>query len=205
MLSRVGAPTSLDVPQLLSGASVLGDGSIVLVLDPAGIVAALRREPAVGVTQAVDALDLELKRFPAKTSAREAFGGTARRSRALVVETRHFFLDMIGAALHTAGFEADLALGGDEALVRLRANGPYDLVLVPMDLPGVDPAGLARLVGDARPELGAAVVGLAAHGGPIPQRDARAAGMRCAVGRFDRAALLRAVAAATAPALEIAA
>jgi two-component system chemotaxis sensor kinase CheA len=113
---------------LLSGASVGVDGSIMLLLDPSGIIDRARR---VGGRDSVDrargAVDDELDQADAALS----------HARILVVDDALTVRELQRSILERAGYDVRVAGDGREALARL-AEEPSDLVLTDVDMPEMD-------------------------------------------------------------------
>ena len=93
----------------------------------------------------------------------------------LVVEDNPVNLELVEAILDRAGYQIVAAASAEEALERLRGLRPH-LVLLDIQLPGLDGLGLMRLL-KANPETaGIPVVALSAHARPEDRQAALAAG-----------------------------
>jgi two-component system chemotaxis sensor kinase CheA len=101
-----------------SGAAILGNGDIVPILD----VAALAELAAKGAVETA----------PAPVAA-----GDRRTGRVLVVEDSLVAGELQKSILIAAGYEAQIAHDGAEALEMLR-DGPWDLVVADVDMPRMD-------------------------------------------------------------------
>ena len=110
---------------LVSGAGVEPDGSVLLVLDPAGLI-----ERAPGALPAAPAPAPELP---------------ARRARILVVDDARTVREIERSILERAGYEVVTAAGGAEALERLDER-EVDLVLTDVEMPGMDGFELTRVI-----------------------------------------------------------
>ena len=110
------------VPRLdvLAGASIESDGSILLVLDPPGLIEHSRR---------VDGRSIESDGAPI----------TARRrvGRLLVVDDALTVRELQRTILERAGFDVTVASDGIEALAHLE-NETFDLVLTDVEMPRMD-------------------------------------------------------------------
>ena len=110
------------VPRLdvLAGASIESDGSILLVLDPPGLIEHSRR---------VDGRSVESDGAPI----------TARRrvGRLLVVDDALTVRELQRTILERAGFDVTVASDGIEALAHLE-NETFDLVLTDVEMPRMD-------------------------------------------------------------------
>jgi two-component system, chemotaxis family, sensor kinase CheA len=106
------------------GATVLGDGGIVLILDPALLV----------------------RRAPGASGAETAAGrrhAPEEAPKVLVVDDQFTVRELQRSILGAAGYRVQTASDGREALSTLAAQGDYDLVVTDLQMPGMD--GLALL------------------------------------------------------------
>ena len=63
----------------------------------------------------------------------------------LVVDDERHLRQIVGEELTEAGYQVDLAASADEAIARIQATGPFELVLTDVRMPGsMDGLGLAR-------------------------------------------------------------
>lgn len=97
----------------LGGAVQLGDGSLVLLLNPGQLLAGMRQ----GTPQRPQA--------------------PARRARLLVVDDSFTTRELIRSILQSAGYEVAVAVDGADALDRLRA-WPCDLLVSDVEMPRLD-------------------------------------------------------------------
>jgi two-component system chemotaxis sensor kinase CheA len=132
-----------------------------------------------------------------KIARPDAFSrGHASRFRVLIVDDKQFFRDMLSPIVSAAGYEVSTAASAQEALQFFEKGATFDAVVTDTDMPGMDGYTFARelLQDEDRSDL--PVIALAAYAAPAVINAARAAGMRGAVGKFDRAALVTALGAA---------
>jgi two-component system chemotaxis sensor kinase CheA len=133
--------TSRLLPRLdvLAGASVEPDGSILLVLDVAGLIdrARMTRSPLGPRTAPEDA---------ASTSARD------RRGTLLVVDDALTVRELQRSILERAGYEVRVATDGVDALAKL-AEARVDLVLTDVEMPRMDGFTLTESI-RALPDIG---------------------------------------------------
>lgn len=110
------------VPRLgaVAGASIESDGSIVLVLDPPGLIERSRRNEI----RSIDSLDT--------TSTPRI-----RSGRLLVVDDALTVRELQRSILERAGFDVTVACDGLEALACLE-NETFDLVLTDVEMPNMD-------------------------------------------------------------------
>ena len=101
----------------VAGATVLGTGEVVLILDPSALIRAARGAPA-----APRELPKESVQAPA---------------RLLLVEDSLIARDLERTILESAGYDVDVALDGIDALERLR-TGTYDLIVTDIEMPRMD-------------------------------------------------------------------
>lgn len=133
LVMKTLGPLLVDVPGYL-GAAILGDGRIVLVLDPNHLV----KMPAGTPGTPIRALERE--------------GGRSSR-RVLVVDDQFSVRELQRSILETAGYLVDTARDGNEALEQLRGNGEIDLVLTDLQMPGMGGIELLQEIrGDAELE-----------------------------------------------------
>ncbi|HST63844.1 MAG TPA: response regulator [Mycobacteriales bacterium] len=111
----------------VAGAGVEPDGSVLLVLDPPGLI---QRALRAG-----------------RTSARSAPVPRAdtRPDRILVVDDALTVRELQRSILERAGFQVRVAIDGREALARL-AEEPSDLVLTDIEMPNLDGFGLTEAI-----------------------------------------------------------
>jgi two-component system chemotaxis sensor kinase CheA len=107
----------LEQQRRFSGAIQLGDGRLVLMLNPAMLAQTARGMALARPTQ--------------------TYRTTGRRSRLLVADDSFTTRELIRSILQSAGYEVTTAVDGLDALDKLRA-GPYDLVVSDVEMPRVD-------------------------------------------------------------------
>ena len=107
------------------GAAILGDGAVVLVLDPAYLV---RQAPRASAAIRVGAA--------AALRARQA-------PKVLVVDDQFTVRELQRSILRTAGYRVEVACDGREALDALVAEADFDIVVTDLQMPEMD--GLALL------------------------------------------------------------
>ena len=117
----------------VAGASVEPDGSVLLVLDPPGLIQRARHAA------------------PVSTARPGADANQAVRRRILVVDDALTVRELQRNILERAGFEVRLANDGKQALSRL-AEEPSDLVLTDIEMPNMDGFGLTEAI-RAHPSL----------------------------------------------------
>jgi two-component system chemotaxis sensor kinase CheA len=105
--------------EVVAGTSIEPDGSILLVLDPAGLVERSRRQ--VAPRSRPDGAPVQL----------------GRHGRLLVVDDALTVRELQRSILERAGFEVTLATDGVEALACLTA-AEFDLVLTDVEMPRMD-------------------------------------------------------------------
>ena len=84
---------------------------------------------------------------------REVDAGSEARPSILLVDDDEFILDSVGAMVRFLGFDAILAMTGEEALARLSEGLQPDLVILDMDMPGLGGAGTLPQLRALRPCL----------------------------------------------------
>jgi two-component system, chemotaxis family, sensor kinase CheA len=170
--------------EVVAGASVEPDGSILLVLDATSLVDRARRAgpaPSVAARQAP---------APAPASRPEHPG----QASILVVDDAPVVRELERSILERAGYQVRTAADGVEALERLTA-APVDLVITDVDMPRCDGFELTRAI-RAEPRLaGLPVVILTSNADDADRRRGLDAGADAYVVKsdFDEAALLQVV------------
>ncbi|MEP7112541.1 MAG: response regulator [Ilumatobacteraceae bacterium] len=124
------------VPRIdvLAGASIESDGSILLVLDPPGLIERSRRDGG----RSADNIDV-------------ALGPPRRSGRLLVVDDALTVRELQRTILERAGFDVTVAGDGIEALAHLE-NEVFDLVLTDVEMPRMDGFALTERI-RAHPKL----------------------------------------------------
>jgi two-component system chemotaxis sensor kinase CheA len=107
------------------GAAILGDGAVMLVLDPAHLV---RQTPRAAAAVPRGA--------PTAPQARQT-------PRVLVVDDQFTVRELQRSILRASGYQVEVACDGREALAALGANGDFDIVVTDLQMPEMD--GLALL------------------------------------------------------------
>jgi two-component system chemotaxis sensor kinase CheA len=107
---------------LVAGATTLADGTLVTVLEPAAVLAALKGSAS------------------AETSSREA------PARVLVVDDTLTTRAMVASVLERAGYEALVSPDGEAAWLKLNQEPGIRLLVTDVDMPLLDGLGLTRRV-----------------------------------------------------------
>ena len=109
------------------GASILGDGGIMLILDPAYLVRnAVRKSAAIPRNGTA----------PAPQAA----------PRVLVVDDQFIVRELERSILDTAGYRVRTACHGREALEAIAGDGNFDLVVTDLQMPELDGLGLLAAI-----------------------------------------------------------
>ena len=156
---------------MLAGASAEPDGSILLVLDAAGLLARAEHAP--------------------DTASAVTVPQTGDRARVLVVDDALTVRELQRAVLDHAGYEVSAAADAREAMARLR-EAPFDVVLTDVEMPTVDGFALTKAI-RADPALqDTAVVLLTSRSSEADRRRGMAAGASAYLlkSAFDETALL---------------
>jgi two-component system chemotaxis sensor kinase CheA len=114
----------------------------------------------------------------------------ANHFRILLVDDKPFFRDMLAPLLIAAGYRVTTAASGEEALIMFEKGAVFDAVVTDTDMPNMSGYALARKLTDDPRHASLPIVALAAHAAPPVLLAAAESGMRGAVGKFDRNALL---------------
>jgi two-component system chemotaxis sensor kinase CheA len=160
------------------GAAILGDGAVVLILDPAHLV---REVPHTSTTTRAGAGVTALK-------ARQA-------PKVLVVDDQFTVRELQRSILRASGYRVEVACDGREALEELNTKDAFDLVVTDLQMPEMD--GLALLAAiRADPEHSSLPVVIVTSRGSDEDRKAGAqAGADAYIVKdeFDQQALLQTV------------
>ena len=127
--------------------------------------------------------------------------GQVKRFQVLLVDDKLFFRDMLAPVLLVAGYDVVAAGSAREALALLERGVQFDAVVSDTDMPDMDGYAFARALRGRAGLESLPIVALAAYSGPAVHAAALASGMNAAVGKFDRAALLRTLAQVLDPAM----
>ena len=77
---------------------------------------------------------------------------TALRGRLLLVEDEHLLRTLVAQFLRGEGFEVIEARDGPEGVDQFSGAGPFDLVLLDLNLPGFSGVEVCRRIKEERPE-----------------------------------------------------
>ncbi|MCC7079010.1 MAG: response regulator [Acidimicrobiia bacterium] len=131
MLKELG--TFLGHVTHVAGATILGDGSVVPVVDPASVLEAVRK---------VEKGAARVPRAPSPAGSR----------RILVVDDSRPIREMLSSILEGAGFDVTLASDGVEAVATLQSQR-FDAVVTDVEMPQMNGLDLCRHVRGAHGDL----------------------------------------------------
>jgi two-component system chemotaxis sensor kinase CheA len=160
----------------IAGASVEPDGSVLVVLDPPGLIQRARQDRHT-----------EILSVPADPDE-------SRRRRVLVVDDALTVRELQRSILERSGFEVRVATDGSQALAML-AEEPSDLVLTDVEMPNMDGFELTEAIRSHPALTNVPVLILSSHASDADRQrglDAGADGYIIKSG-FDEGALLAAV------------
>ncbi|MDB5510028.1 MAG: hybrid sensor histidine kinase/response regulator [Hyphomicrobiales bacterium] len=120
--------------------------------------------------------------------------GHARRFKILLVDDKAFFRDMLSPVLTAEGYQVTTAASAADALALFQKGAEFDAILTDIDMPDLDGYSFAKAILADRRFAHVPVLALDAHAAPAVLAAVKAAGMKGVVGKFDRHALLRALA-----------
>ncbi len=119
---------------------------------------------------------------------------SAQRTRAvLLIDDSVFFRDMLTPLIEAAGFQATAVGSAAEALVLLKSNTRFDLVVTDLEMPGMDGFALARAIKQIPSAATSPIIGLAAMISPDMFERGRPVGLFHFVAKFDRGGLIAAI------------
>jgi two-component system chemotaxis sensor kinase CheA len=130
-------------------------------------------------------------------AARDWFGGSAggrQRRRILAVEDSGFFRQLLVPALSAAGYEVTAATGAQEALALRDSGEQFDAVISDIEMPGMDGFALVRALRAEGPWRDLPILALSSRASEVDIAAGRDAGFDAHVAKFDREALLAALA-----------
>jgi len=114
--------------QGLMGNTIIGDGSVLLLIEPYGIKEMGRTAP-----------DMKLQEGKATTEAAKPYNG----QRLMLVDDSIIARQVEKALLESLGFTVDTAIDGLDALEKLRMN-TYEVIVTDLEMPRLDGFGLVR-------------------------------------------------------------
>jgi chemotaxis protein histidine kinase CheA len=166
----------------VAGATIDGDGTVVLVLDIREIAV---RQLASGGGQAPISLGAPNRRTPADVASPVA------RPRVLVVEDSVGVRELQRVILEGAGYDVLTAVDGLDGAARL-SQDPVDLVVSDVEMPGMDGFTLTRTLRRTRGWEDVPVVIMTSRGDPADQRAGLDAGASAYLlkSEFDQAELI---------------
>ncbi len=141
--------------------------------------------------EAAEVLDLAHYMKIARPGAFER--GHAKRFRVMLVDDKLFFRDLLAPIISAAGYEVTTIGSGQEGLAVLKRGVNFDIIVTDVDMPDMDGYSFARALHDNPRTRDVPVIALDAHAGHSVLEAANRAGMRGAVGKFDRQGLLNAL------------
>jgi two-component system chemotaxis sensor kinase CheA len=162
--------------ELLSGATLLGSGEVVLILSPSALLAYMNRRQHLRAGQ-------------------QAEDDLAEIPLILVADDSMTMLNMSSSILEGAGYKVVQARDGEAALVKLRETPGIDLVLTDVDMPRRDGLSLTREIKSSPATASIPVILLTANDDPQTRRQGMEAGADAYLvkGRIDRSSLTMAV------------
>jgi two-component system chemotaxis sensor kinase CheA len=132
------------------GASILGDGRIALLVEPAILTRRSQAVPALTGPRAADG----------RAADGRAADGRAEAPKVLVVEDSFTVRELQRSILEAAGYSVVTARDGRDALAVLDRDAGVSLVITDLEMPGLDGIGLTRAIraGPARSSLPVVIV-----------------------------------------------
>jgi two-component system chemotaxis sensor kinase CheA len=162
------------------GAAILGDGAIVLIVDPAHIA----RDPG--------RLSVAARTNGSAPSPAPAPGGPAS---VLVVDDQFIVRELERSILDAAGYRVQTACHGREALAAISDGGQFDLVVTDLQMPELDGLGLLSAIRSDPEHATLPVVIVTTQGSEEDRRRGAEAGADAYIVKdeFDQRALLETV------------
>ena len=137
------------------GASILGDGRIALLVEPAILTRRSHAVPALTGPSAADG-----RAADSRATDGRATDGRAGAPKVLVVEDSFTVRELQRSILEAAGYSVVTARDGRDALAVLDRDPGVSLVITDLEMPGLDGIGLTRAIraGPARSSLPVIIV-----------------------------------------------
>lgn len=129
----------------VAGASVEPDGSILLVLDPPGLIQRARQGARGAAPVQVTPATSQARHAATPADAPPTEGSGAPLQRILVVDDALTIRELQRSILERAGFQVRLAVDGLDALAKL-AEEPSELILTDIEMPLMDGFALTEAV-----------------------------------------------------------
>jgi two-component system chemotaxis sensor kinase CheA len=160
------------------GAAILGDGGIVLILDPAHVVRNAGRHAAV-----------------VRTASSTPAAAPEATPRVLVVDDQFIVRELERSILDAAGYQVRTACHGLEALDAIARDGTFDLVVTDLQMPELDGLGLLNAIRSNPENAMLPVVIVTSQGSEVDRRRGAEAGADAYIVKdeFDQRALLETV------------
>ena len=161
------------------GAAILGDGGIMLIVDPAYLVRNAVRAPIV----------------PIAVRRNGTAGAPQAPPRVLVVDDQFIVRELERSILDTAGYRVRTACHGREALEAIAGDGNFDLVVTDLHMPELDGLGLLSAIRSDPEHAMLPVVIVTSQGSEEDRRRGAEAGADAYIvkNEFDQQALLETV------------
>ncbi|HWY89965.1 MAG TPA: response regulator [Solirubrobacteraceae bacterium] len=158
------------------GAAILGDGAVVLVLDPAHLV---RQAPRASAAIRGGAAALRARQAP----------------KVLVVDDQFTVRELQRSILRAAGYRVEVACDGREALDALGARGDFDIVVTDLQMPEMDGLELLGAIRADPDRSSLPVIVVTSRGSDEDRKRGAQAGADAYIVKdeFDQQALLEAV------------
>ena len=142
--------------------------------------------------EATELIDLPFYMSKARPNAFSR--GHARRLTVLLVDDKPFFRDMLTPVIAAAGYEVSSVGGAQQVLDYVQQGISFDVLVTDIDMPGMTGYDLAKTLHQDPNHRDLPIIALDAHPSDKVKAAALAAGMMNVVGKFDRQALLQALA-----------
>jgi two-component system, chemotaxis family, sensor kinase CheA len=124
---------------------------------------------------------------------RKELNARAVMQRLLLVDDSAFFRGMLPPVLQVAGYEVATAASAQDALALLKAGQRFDVILSDLEMPGMSGLQFAQALRAEARTAQTPMIALSSHAAPAVVDEARQAGYRDLVAKFDRPGLIAAL------------
>jgi two-component system, chemotaxis family, sensor kinase CheA len=124
---------------------------------------------------------------------RKELNARAVTQRLLLVDDSAFFRGMLPPVLQVAGYEVVTAASAQDALALLKAGQRFDVILSDLEMPGMSGLQFAQALRAEARTAQTPMIALSSHAAPAVVDEARQAGYRDLIAKFDRPGLVAAL------------
>src|SRR5204862_369560 len=123
---------------MFSGNTILGDGAVIMIIDPNGIAQSLGTAVIKGLATEVIDVGHFLPMAFADWFHRKEMRASSTAQSILLVDDSAFFRNMLAPVLKAAGYKVRVATNAQEGLVVLRSGQEFDAILTDIEMPDMN-------------------------------------------------------------------